>query len=72
MKVYRFRKPFGVAVTSDKSGNNLPDDGRRWLPDGEMEIEAADGLRIGASSADIVNGVEKHGFYVWPVAKTTD
>jgi len=67
MKLYKFISGRRNALTKDKSGSNLP--GGKWTFESEIGINAGDGPRIGASSADILAGVERDGYFTWPVKK---
>lgn len=68
MKLYKFTSGGRVAVTKDKTGSNLPSG--KWKFESEMEINAGDGPRIGASSAQILAGIERDGYFIWPVKKS--
>jgi hypothetical protein len=74
MLVYVFRKKQGWqrVLTLDKSGGVLPEDGRPWpwLLEKSIEIKEADGPRIGASSKEILDGIAKDGYFLWPAAET--
>jgi len=69
MKLYRFKATtgMGMALTDDKTGAKLP---KRqfgtWQFDKEMDINEQDGSRIGAGSDDIVQGVQRDGYFLWP------
>jgi hypothetical protein len=71
MLLYIFKKGKGSrkALTADKEGSNLPQDGRPWpwIFEKKINIESSDGPRIGASSAQIIAGIEKNGYFLWPV-----
>jgi hypothetical protein len=56
------------ALTANKVGSNLPQDGRSgpWVFEKKIKIEPSDGPRIGASSAEINSGIEKKGYFLWP------
>lgn len=58
-----------MAITDEKTGANLPS-GYKWKYVGEMQIDAADGPRIGADSAHIVEGVKRDGNFIWPAKKS--
>jgi len=57
----------GRVVTDDKTGGKLP---KRVLGSWEFEREVtidADGVPIiGADSDDVIAGVKKDGYYLWP------
>jgi hypothetical protein len=53
-----------VAVASDPG--KLPKVGRGWKEFGPIEIEATDGPRIGADSAEIIAAVESDGYFMLP------
>jgi hypothetical protein len=71
MLLYIFKKGRGSrkALTADKEGSNLPQDGRSWpwVFEKKIDIDGSDGPRIGASSAQIIAGIEKKGYFLWPV-----
>lgn len=69
MTLYRFKAPGKVALSNDKSGRNLPA-GIAWQADGEVKIGPGDGPRVGASSTDILRGVETDGYFIWPGQST--
>jgi hypothetical protein len=58
-----------VALTQDKTGSNLPEDGRPWKLLGSTRVDASVGRQIGAESADIIAAVEKDGFFIFPTSK---
>ena len=66
MKLLKFTEAPGrrVALVADKT--RLPATKGTWNAAGSMDIDAKDGPRIGAGSADIIAGVERDGFFVWP------
>ena len=66
MRLYKFQKKLGTrtAVTTDQTGANLPAEATPWILVGPMKIDATDGPRIGAASADIIAAVEADGYYV--------
>ena len=68
MKLYKFTASPGtrIALTKDESGSNLPEG--KWTPAGDMNVEATDPPRIGASSADILANIDKTGYHIWPQA----
>jgi hypothetical protein len=55
-----------VALTSDPKGTNLPPDGAPWKQIGEINIERGQGPRIGASSDEIIELIERDGLVLWP------
>jgi hypothetical protein len=71
MVLYKFgARGSRVALTQDKTGSNLPEDGRPWKPLGPTEIDASGGpSRIGADSTDIIAAIEKYGFFIFPTSK---
>lgn len=70
MKLYKFKPAPGkgnrAALTQDPTGANLPADGQPWQKIGETNVERGQGPRIGASSDDIIDGIEKDGVVIWP------
>jgi hypothetical protein len=66
VRLYKFRSETGhsKALTRDPTGANLP--GENWVYEGATNVDASDGPRIGASLADIVKGVERDGYFIWP------
>jgi hypothetical protein len=70
MLLYKFgARGSRVALTQDKTGSNLPEDGRPWKPLGSTRVDASVGRQIGADSADIIAAIEKDGFCVFPTSK---
>lgn len=71
MLLYKFgSRGSRVVLTQDKTGSNLPEDGRPWKPLGSRRVDTSDGsLRIGADPAHIIAVVEKEGFFVFPTSK---
>jgi len=69
MLLYKFGAAVGqrVALTAAHSGKNLPADGAPWKPMGTMRIEPGGTPLIGASSDEIIAGIQKEGFFIWPV-----
>jgi hypothetical protein len=58
----------GRAVRSNRKGAGLPKPrvgGWRFVE--RIDINRSDGPRIGASSREIVEGVEKDGYFIWPI-----
>jgi hypothetical protein len=70
MRLHEFMAEGRTAFTSDHAGANLPGDG--WVLVEDAEINEDDGPRIGASSAEIIAGVAKDGYFILPVAKADD
>ena len=53
MLLYKFgARGSRVALTQDKTGSNLPEDGRPWRPLGSTRVDTSVGRQIGAESAD--------------------
>ena len=63
MLLYKFgSRRSQVVLTQDKTGSNLPEDGRPWKPLGARRVDVSDGsLRIGADPAHIIAVVEREG-----------
>jgi hypothetical protein len=72
MLLYKFGAGVGsrVVLTKDKTGSNLPADGRPWKALGTVDTSTSDGPHIGADYADIIAAVEKHGLFVFPTSQT--
>ena len=68
MRFYKFMSNGEVVITDDKTGAKLPP-GRKWKFMGETRMDAGDGPKIGANSSEIVDGVKRDGYFVWPVKK---
>jgi hypothetical protein len=70
MKLHKFNSTFGsrVALTKDKTGSNLPSGAANWKYVGTMDVDSTDGPRIGASSPDIISGIQKDGYFLWPAS----
>ena len=70
MIVHIFKQARGSrkAITLDKAGVNLPAVPQPWIYEKQMTIDAGDGPRIGASSADIIAAIEADGIFIWPTA----
>ena len=67
-KYYVFRGTTGTAqmVTDDRSGAKLPQHPfGKWVFSKQLNLKPGE-HRIGASSDDIIAGVEKDGYYRWP------
>jgi hypothetical protein len=71
MLLYKFgSRGSHVVLTRDRTGSNLPEEGRPWKPLGPRRVDASDGsLRIGADPARIIAAVEEEGFFVFPTSK---
>jgi hypothetical protein len=67
MLLHKFKKRRGwrAALTQDATGGNLPQDGEPWEYEKQIVLHANDNPRIGASSAEIIAGVEANGYYLW-------
>ena len=68
MHVYKFRKGVGsqCALTLGSTGATLPEDGNPWIYEKTVDLDADDEPRIGASSMDIIAGIEATGYFLWP------
>ncbi len=55
-----------IAVTDNPDGNGLPVQHAPWVHKRTIEIYAGDGPRIGSSSAEIIDDIQKDGFHIWP------
>ena len=73
MLLYKFgARGSRVALTQDKTGSNLPEDGRPWKPLGLTRVDASDGPRIEADSTDIIAAIKKDGFFIFPTSKLAE
>jgi hypothetical protein len=70
MHLYKFERGAEVALTRDRTGNNLPEGGKDWTYLKDISVHADDAARVGASYQAITKGIADHGFYVW--AATAD
>ena len=70
MRLHEFMAGGRTALTSDHTGANLPGDG--WVLVEDAEINEDSRPRAGASSAEIIAGVGKHGYFILPVTKPDD
>jgi hypothetical protein len=70
MLLHKFKKARGwkAALTTDRTGTSLPADGQPWIYEKDIDINPTDGPRIGASSTEIIQGVLKDGYFLWPVS----
>ena len=66
MHLYKYSRGSQVAVTRDPDGKNLPSGSSPWTLVNEMTLHLDDAERIGASSPDIIKGIEDHGYYILP------
>jgi hypothetical protein len=67
MTYYIFRARVGneMAITDDHTGAKLPKRTGAWVYDRPIEI-SADRPRIGASSSEIIDAVERVGYFILP------
>ena len=74
MLLHKFHKDVGLrcALTQDKSGGNLPNDGMPWIYEKPIYVYESDEPRIGASSVEIIAGVQADGYFLWPAATADD
>ena len=63
MRLHEFMAKGRTALTSDHTGANLPGDG--WVLVEDSEINENDGPRNGASSAEILAGIAKDGYFLF-------
>jgi hypothetical protein len=71
-KYHIFRGTTGTAVmvTDDKTGTKLPKHPvGRWVYFRSIDLERGDGARIGASSDQVIDAMERTGFFRWPPPK---
>jgi hypothetical protein len=74
MHIYKFRKAVGsqCALTSGSTGAVLPNDGNPWIYEKTVDLDADDEPRIGASSLEIMAGIEAAGYFLWPTDEIKD
>jgi hypothetical protein len=74
MHVYKFRKAIGsqCALTLGSTGAILPIDGNPWIYEKTVDLDTWDAPRIGASSIDIMSGIETTGYFLWPSDELPD
>jgi hypothetical protein len=70
MRLHEFMAEGRTAFTPDHTGANLPGGG--WVLVEDAEIKKDGHPRSGASSAEIIAGVAKDGYFILPVAKADD
>jgi hypothetical protein len=66
MLFYRFHEADGpaVVITNDITGANLPKGEGTWKADGQTEIREGGGLRLGVMPKEIIEAIEREGFFV--------
>jgi hypothetical protein len=55
------------ALTTDASGENLPQHGSEWIYSNEVVVSPAD-RRVGATSLQITRGVSERGYFLFPIS----
>jgi hypothetical protein len=55
------------ALTTDKSGENLPKSGSAWIYEKELLVSPGD-RRIGVTASEIMLAIADHGYIVLPIA----
>ena len=70
MRVHEFEAKGRTAFTSDHTGANLP--GHGWVLVEDAEVNEDSPARSGASSAEIIAGIAKNGYFVLPAEKRDD
>lgn len=59
-----------VMVTDDPSGKKLPKRPvGKWLYFRPIELNRGDKARIGASSDEVIDAIERDGYFKWPQEK---
>ena len=68
MQLHKFaaRHKALVAVTTDRTGANLPADLGPWVFKKSMTVDRGNGPTNGASSYEIIEAVEAKGYFIWP------
>jgi hypothetical protein len=64
-----FKQSAGTAeaVTDDKIGEKLPKlQSKTWVYEKEVTINHGGGPFIGADSDEVIDCVEKYGYFLWP------
>ena len=71
MIFYRFHEAGGptVVITNDITGANLPKAENVWTADGQTEINEGGGLRLGVNPKEIINAIEREGYFVGSVRR---
>jgi hypothetical protein len=74
LKLYLFREEDSerVAFTADAGGSRLPPIGSVWRLSGDMNLGDAVSLAKGSNAFDMVKGVERDGYFIWPPLARTD
>lgn len=69
MIFYRFHEKEGpgVVITNDITGANLPKVSSGWKADGQTEVRERGARRLGAEPKDIINTIEREGFFLGSV-----
>jgi putative ABC transport system substrate-binding protein len=60
-----------TAITNDETGAKLPKRTGAWIYDRKMEIKATDEPSIAGNSSEILNAIERDGYFILPVADIT-
>ncbi len=72
MKTHVFEgKGNSYGFTQDSSGKNLPPEGAPWRAFKEIDLKPGED-RIGVKSDDVINGINKDGYYVTGVKITSE
>jgi hypothetical protein len=66
MLLYKFKAaiPWRIALTKDETGENLPDEGAPWRPDGSMQLEG-DTTFMGVPLSEVLGTIQRNGYFVW-------
>jgi len=67
-----FKQSVGTAraVTDDRIGEKLPKlQFETWVYEKEVTINHGGGLFIGADSDEVIEAIEREGYYLWPQSK---
>jgi len=62
LHVFKSAKFYGFDTRID--GANLPKEQGPWVKWQTVEMEREDGPRIGINSADVIDAIELHGYYL--------
>ena len=55
------------ALTTDVTGENLPQHGSAWIYANEIVVSPSD-QRVGATSLQITSGVSARGYFLFPIS----
>jgi hypothetical protein len=65
MKIYIYKRNDGrYGFTPDSTGSNLPQNLLPWIFSKEVDMTHGEHPRIGVRTEDVLEGIEKNGYYV--------